>query len=170
MNYKLYTKSKTTKEKSESILENVDIEKKYYENILYSIDSATKINELEDISQELGICDSKPKKQDKFSITKITIGGFDVYIGKNNQQNDYIVSKLAKEEDYWFHTRLCAGSHVLLKVRETEPDENLIFECCKLARKYSSASEPSKVGVVYTSAKYLKKPPAAPPNNVYPAW
>ncbi len=44
----------------------------------------------------------------------------------------------------------------------TEPKEDVIFECCKLARKYSSASQPSKVGVIYTRGKYLRKPPAAP--------
>ena len=68
----------------------------------------------------------------------------------------------SKDDDIWFHTKLCAGSHVLLKVNGTEPDENLIFECCKLAREYSSATQPSKVGVIYTKAKNLKKPPAAP--------
>jgi len=51
---------------------------------------------------------------------------------------------------------------VLLKVRETEPDEATIFECCKLAREYSSATQPSKVGVIYTKRKFIKKPPRAP--------
>ena len=37
-----------------------------------------------------------------------------------------------------------------------------MFECCKLAREYSSATQPSKVGVIYTRAKNLRKPPAAP--------
>lgn len=41
---------------------------------------------------------------------KYEIKGFDVYVGRNNRQNDYIISKLAKDEDYWFHARLCAGS------------------------------------------------------------
>ena len=96
------------------------------------------------------------------TLTKIKINGFDVYIGKNNKQNDYIISKLSKDEDYWFHTRLCAGSHVLLKVNEKEPDEETIFECCKLARENSASKQPSKVGVIYTKRKFIKKPPAAP--------
>ena len=50
----------------------------------------------------------------------------------------------------------------VLKVKEIEPDEATLFECCKLAREYSSATQPSKVGVIYTRAKNLKKPPAAP--------
>ena len=88
---------------------------------------------------------------------------FTVYVGKNNKQNDYIVSKLARDEDLWFHTRLCAGSHVLLKVENgVEPDERIIFECAKLAKEYSSAKNSSKVGIIYTKRKFLKKPPAAP--------
>ena len=160
--FKLYTKAKTTKEKSELMLTGLKIEKEYLENILYSINFAKNIKDLEDIKSELNIENTNKKKQDKSEITKINIQGFDIYIGKNNKQNDYIVSNLAKDDDIWFHTRLCAGSHVLLKINEKEPSNEIIFECCKLARKYSSASQPSKVGVIYTKAKYLKKPPASP--------
>ncbi len=161
--YKLYNKSKTTKEKSSKILEEFNIEKEYLENIIYSINQVNHIEDLEDIKTELGLVEeTKSAKKSQPAVTKIEINGFDVYIGKNNKQNDYIVSKLAKDDDYWFHTRLCAGSHVLLKVQSREPDEKVIFECCKLAREYSSAALPSKVGVIYTKAKYLRKPPASP--------
>ena len=160
--YKLYTKSKATKEKSQEILTQLNIEKEYLEQILYSINSASKIIELEEIEAELSVQNDKKKVSPKTIVEKINIKGFDVYIGKNNKQNDYIVSKLAKDEDIWFHTKNCAGSHVLLKISGIEPNEETIFECCKLARKYSSAAQPSKVGVIYTKGKYLRKPPAAP--------
>lgn len=160
--YKLYTKSKTTKEKSEKILHNLYMEHKYLENILYGISAAKNNEELEDINIELGIKEDKKKKTEKTLVEKINIHGFDVYIGKNNKQNDYIVSKLAKNEDYWFHTRLCAGSHILLKTNGVKPADEILFECCKLAREYSSATQPSKIGVIYTLAKNLRKPPAAP--------
>ena len=160
--FKLYSKSKTTKEKSEEMLNNLEIEKAYLENILYSIEEAKSMTDFEEISSELEPEKVKPKKPDEAALMKIKIKDFDVYVGRNNKQNDYIVSKLAKDNDYWFHTRLCAGSHVLLKVQNTEPDEEVLFECCKLAREYSSATQPSKVGVIYTRAKNLRKPPAAP--------
>ena len=161
--YKLYTKSKQTKEKSAEMLQKLNLEKDYLENILYSIELSSTIEELAEIKQELGI--AEPRKTDKkqgSEITKLEINGFEVFVGKNNKQNDYIVSKLAKDEDYWFHTKACAGSHVLLRVQGNEPDEKTLFECCRLAREYSSAKQPSKVGVIYTKAKYLKKPPASP--------
>ena len=160
--YKLYTKSKNTKEKSEEMLNNLNIEREYLENVLYSIERSNTLKELEDIKIELGVEENTKKKQEKTVVEKVQIEGFDVYIGKNNKQNDYIVSKLAKDDDYWFHTRLCAGSHVLLKTNGVEPDEKILFECCKLAREFSSVSQPSKVGVIYTRAKNLRKPPASP--------
>ena len=160
--FKLYTKAKTTKEKSEHMLNGLKIEKEYLENILYSINFAENIKDLEEINSEINSESVIKKKQNKSEITKINIQGFDIYIGKNNKQNDFIISKLAKDDDIWFHTRLCAGSHVLLKVNEKDANDEIIFECSKLARKYSSATQPSKVGVIYTKAKYLKKPPGAP--------
>lgn len=160
--FKLYTKGKMTREKSHDILAELEIEKEYYENILYSIDNAKDISDFDDIEYELGIVEKDKKKINKINIAKININGFDVFIGKNNKQNDYIISKLAKDDDYWFHTKLCAGSHVLLKIIDKEPDASVIYECAKLAREYSSAKQPSKIGVVYTKRKYIKKPPSAP--------
>ena len=165
--FKLYTKSKTTKEKSEEMLSELEMEREYLENVLYSIERAVSLKELEDIKGELGLLKLTPHptplpRERECELLKFEINGFEVYVGKNNKQNDYIISKLSKDEDYWFHTRLCAGSHVLLKVRESEPDEKTLFECCKLAREYSSATQPSKVGVIYTKRKFIKKPPKAP--------
>ena len=147
------------------MLADLEIEKEYLENVLYSIERTDSLKELEEIKEELGITphpNSLPQGAREQQILKLNINGFDVYVGKNNKQNDYIISKLSKDEDYWFHTRLCAGSHVLLKVRDTEPDDKTLFECCKLAREYSSATQPSKVGVIYTKRKFIKKPPKAP--------
>ena len=160
--FKLYTKSKTTKEKSFEILNGLNMEKDYLENLIYSIEEARCVKDFEEIKAELQLDEIKPKKQDKSELLKVNIKGFDVFVGRNNKQNDYIISKLAKDEDIWFHTRLCAGSHVLLKFNGIEPEEEVLFECCKLAREYSSAKQPSKVGIIYTKAKFLRKPPAAP--------
>ena len=90
---------------------------------------------------------------------ELSIEGYRVFVGRNNRQNDFIVSKLSKDEDYWFHTKDCAGSHVLLKC--DNPTDKLLLECAKLAKEYSKGADSSKVGVIYTKRKYLKKPPAA---------
>lgn len=158
--YKRYNKSKKSIEKINEMLEENEIQINYYEQTLYALDEAQNYQELLDIKNEIIPVFQTAKKSTQPDILEKEILGFKVFIGRNNKQNDFIVSKLSKDEDYWFHTHGCAGSHVLLKC--AVPSDELIFECAKLAKEYSSAKLSSKVGVIYTQRKHLKKPPKAP--------
>ena len=156
--YKLYNKAKTALIKLSELISELEQNINYSEQILYSIDIADSISDLEEIKVEVSPKE-KPKKVEKNSLMELEIEGCKVFVGRNNRQNDYIVSKLSKDEDFWFHTRDCAGSHILLRCEN--PSDKLIYECAKLAKKYSKGSQSSKVGVIYTKRKFLKKPPAA---------
>lgn len=163
--YKLYNKAKTALLKSDEMTENLKKDKDYAEQILYSVEGANDIQSLLEIQEELGIGEKpkiKDKKTNEINILTVQISPFTIYIGKNNKQNDYIVSKLARDEDFWFHTHNCAGSHVLLRFESGQKvTDEIIFECARLAKEYSSAKFSSKVGVIYTKAKNLKKPSGA---------
>ncbi len=171
--FKLYNKAKATATKTHELIENLKIEKEYLEQILYSIESAQNVGDLLEVEQELGkgkdvklqkYTDAKQAKSQPSNllILQPSESPFTIYVGKNNKQNDYIVSKLARDEDLWFHVHNCAGSHVLLRVEAGQNvTEEMIFECAKLAKEYSSAKLSSKVGVIYTKAKFLKKPTGA---------
>lgn len=169
--YKLYNKAKTSNLKSAEMIENLEIEKQYFEQVLYSIENAMSLEDLLEIEEET--LDSKKQTAKSKSPVKsnlsplifqftVNSSQFTIFVGKNNKQNDYIVSKLARDEDLWFHTHNIAGSHVLLRVESGQiPDDKIIFECAKLAKQHSSAKDSSKIGVIYTKAKNLKKPPGA---------
>ncbi len=163
--YKLYNKGKTTITKLSEFISNLKENINYYEQILYSLDIAASMDELFEIKAEI---DPKKIKKtvEKSAVEPMLteINGFKVYVGRNNRQNDYIVSKLSKDEDFWFHAKDCAGSHVLLKCEN--PSDKLILQCAELAKKYSKAKDSSKVGIIYTKRKYLKKPPKSNPGYV----
>lgn len=158
--YKRYNKSKKSIEKINEMLEENEIQIEYFEQTLYALETAASYAELQELKGEILPVYQPAKKPTQPELLEKEIFGFKVFIGRNNKQNDFIVSKLSKDEDYWFHTHGCAGSHVLLKC--AEPTDELIFECAKLAKEYSSAKLSSKVGVIYTQRKHLKKPPKAP--------
>lgn len=158
--YKLYNKSKNTNNKIIELTEQLKQDLQYNSQLLYSINRATSIKDLSEITFEIEP-EKKVEKPLKTSIEPIKLTGenYIIWIGKNNKQNDYIISKLAKDEDYWFHTKDCAGSHVLLRCEKISNE--LILKCCNLAKENSSGAKSSKIGVIYTKAKYLKKPPKA---------
>lgn len=162
--YKLYNKAKTAREKLAELYEEYYSKKVYLEQLLYFINSAGDIKDLFEISDEIeddNKVKQKPKKAQLFEIKRIDVDeSTSIYVGKNNKQNDYIISKLANENDLWFHVKDNAGSHVLLKTTNVILDD-LILRCASLAKEYSSVKNSSKIGVIYTKRKYIRKPPAA---------
>jgi predicted ribosome quality control (RQC) complex YloA/Tae2 family protein len=161
--YKLYAKSKTSRQKLSELIEEYSQNALYLEQILYSIEEANSVNDLLEVSFEVveDTKNQKKSKQDKsIEIQHIDFeDGSKIYIGKNNKQNDYIISKLSSEDDLWFHVHNCAGSHVLLKSKN--PTDEMILQCAKLAKENSRAKNSAKFGVIYTKRKYLRKPPKA---------
>lgn len=166
--YQLYSKSKNSKEKLIQLKDELTDKIEYLEQILYTINNAESITTLFEILSEcedVGLThksNNNHSKNNSINIEETIINGFKVYIGKNNKQNDLIISKLSSPDDYWFHSQNCPGSHILLKITDNKnPDEKTIYECAKLAKRYSTASKSTKIGIIYTKRRYIKKPPKA---------
>jgi len=91
--------------------------------------------------------------------------GIDMYIGRNNYQNDYLTLKFADKRDIWLHTKNIPGSHVIIKNYGLVPDTTL-EEAAAIAAFYSKAKESTNVAVDYTEVKNVKKPSGAKPGMV----
>ena len=166
--YKLYAKAKRTKETNEELFEKYKEKENYLLSIKSSTELAQDMETLSEIEEETSQFMPKQKiktssKPKKITVENLEKDGYEIFIGKNNKQNDYIVSKLSSPEDFWFHVHGDFGSHVLVKNKkreETLPDEILLF-ASKLAGKYSERRNDAKINVIYTKRKYLRKPPGA---------
>lgn len=176
--FKKYNKLKNTLEIVTKQKKETERELNYIESIVYSIENAKTISDLEDIFDEISenLISSKNSKNAKKKTTKkdnakdnllkYEINGFTVLVGKNNRQNDELTLKIASKDDYWFHTQAIHGSHVILKTEGKEVDENTIFQCAKLATKHSKAKLSSNVPVDYCLVKFVKKPNSSKPGMV----
>ena len=97
----------------------------------------------------------------------ISSDGFDIYVGRNNTQNDYLTLKLANTSDIWFHTKNIHGSHTVIKLGlDKNVPETTLREAAQIAAYYSKARESSQVPVDYTKIKNVKKPNGAKPGMV----
>lgn len=99
----------------------------------------------------------KKKKNECPHYDCFQFDGYNIYVGKNNIQNDYLTWKLAKKSDYWFHVKDLHGSHVILDW--SEPNEEAIRNAAMLASWYSQGRQSSSVPINYTQVKTLKKIP-----------
>ena len=99
----------------------------------------------------------------------ISSDGYDIYVGKNNTQNDEITFRMADSRDIWFHANDMPGSHVLLKTRGLPMDQipdRAFEEAAALAAYYSSGREQGKVEIDYLERRNVKKPSGAAPGFV----
>ena len=99
----------------------------------------------------------------------VSSDGFDIYVGKNNYQNDELTFKFANGGDWWFHAKGIPGSHVILKtggiVIDDLPDR-VFEEAAALAAYYSKGRDGEKVEIDYTPKKNIKKTPGGKPGFV----
>lgn len=96
-----------------------------------------------------------------------TSDGFEVWLGRNNRQNDRLTGKLAAPDDLWFHTQKIPGSHVILRRDAARSfTDTAICEAAQLAAAHSQARTADKVPVDYTTVKNVKKPNGAKPGMV----
>ena len=96
----------------------------------------------------------------------ISSDGFDMYVGKNNIQNEELSFKLAGNSDWWFHAKKIPGSHVIVKTNGKELPDRTYEEAARLAAYYSKGREQDKVEVDYTLRRNLKKPAGSKPGFV----
>lgn len=93
-----------------------------------------------------------------------TPSGFELWVGRNNRQNDQLTFRTANEYDLWFHTQEIPGSHVLLRLKPgAKPDNADLQFAADVAAYYSRGRQSDQVPVVYTQPKFVYKPKGAKP-------
>jgi predicted ribosome quality control (RQC) complex YloA/Tae2 family protein len=171
--FKKYNKMKKSEEAAIEQLENNQLETDYLQSVLTSIRNCETYEEIEEIRNELVdsgyIKFKKSSKNNKIKASKplhfISSDNIDIYVGKNNVQNDYLTLKFADKNDIWLHTKNIPGSHVIIKYNGEVP-ESTLEEAAILAAYYSKGKDSSKVPVDYTNVKNVKKPSGAKPGMV----
>lgn len=172
--YDKYAKlSRTTKALSEEIV-NTKNDIEHLLSIQTALDVSSDDESLSQIRQELVdfgyIKKHSPGKQKKGTSHPyhyISTDGYDIYVGKNNYQNEELTFKVATGNDWWFHAKGIPGSHVILKSNnEDDLPDRVYEEAAALAAFYSKAKDSEKVEVDYIQKKNIKKVAGAAPGFV----
>ena len=169
--FKKYNKLKGSITHSREYKKEYEEELDYLKSVLFEIEQAESIFELDEIHDEVTAAGylkkntKKGKKKDLPSTPhEYEFNGIKVLAGRNNIQNDRLTLKTARKNYTWLHTKNIHGSHVIIE-SETISDE-LLFFAANIAKKHSNAKDSSKVEVDYTLVKYVHKESGAKPGMV----
>ena len=174
-----YNKLKRTFEAVTIQMKETQDEIEHLESISNALDIALLEDDLVSLKEELiqygymkrKYTGNKGKKQKAAKVVNkplhyVSSDGFHIYVGKNNFQNDELTFKFASGNDWWFHAKGIAGSHVVVKTNGEELPDRVYEEAGQLAAYYSKGKEMDKVEIDYTEKKNVKKPNGSKPGFV----
>ncbi len=161
--FKTYKKKQNAITQSKILLSQVESELNYIKSIKFAISNAETKQDFEEIKQELTYLGfikntaklNKNKKSLPLGFIKYEIQGVSVLVGKNNVQNDKLLS-ISDRNNLWFHVKNYHSCHVIVKSSD-KINNDLIKTVAEICAFYSEASSGVKVEVDYTFRKFVKK-------------
>ena len=172
--YKRYNKYKRAQVEVQLQMEAAKEMLQYLASLDSSLMTAVTKAEVEEIRQEMIASDLiKEIGKKKKSLAQKSIplhiklnDEADLYIGKNNKQNDYVTFTMGGPRDLWFHTKDIPGSHLILKTTLPEYRQSDIEIAVQLAAYFSKARSGSNIPVDCVQRRYVKKPAGSKPGFV----
>lgn len=168
-----YNKQKRTYEALSSLIQATSDDIRYLESVRTALDIARSEEDLAEIKEELiaaGYMKRKfTKKKQRIKnkpLHYISSDGYDMYVGKNNFQNEELTFHFANGNDWWFHAKQAPGSHVIVKTKGEELPDSTFEEAGRLAAYYSSMRNADKIEIDYVEKKHVKKPSGGKPGFV----
>ena len=176
--YEKYEKQKRTYEALSELIGETRSQVEQLESIRTFLEQAQNEADLNQIREELTLSGylkrhdtqkkkgaSRPERSRPWHY--LTQDGYDLYVGKNNLQNDELTFKLANASDWWFHSKKAPGSHVIARRKDGQDLPDHVFELAAgAAAYYSSARNADKVEIDYVQRREVRKPNGAKPGFV----
>ncbi|HPY96944.1 MAG TPA: NFACT RNA binding domain-containing protein [Candidatus Cloacimonadota bacterium] len=161
--FKRYKKAQSGRERVAEQIAKTQTEIAILKNELEEVGAISNYNQLQNKENIETI-----KDQSKSMFRKLPINDeWEILVGRSNTENDLLTCKTAKPDDWWFHTRVFKGTHVVLRnYKKQDLPENLLFLCAKIAAWYSKAKTSINVPIDYTQIRYVSKPKGSPKGYV----
>lgn len=172
--FKKYKKLKTAIDLAHGQSKETSAEIEYLDGILHLLDNCDSEDLAIEIQNELidggYIKKSRKKVSRKLPPSKpyhfLSSDGHDIYIGRNNKQNDELTMRFARGDDIWLHTKDIPGSHVIIRTKNNTVSDKAILDGAFFAAWFSKARNSSNVPVDFTKRRNIRKPNGSKPGYV----
>jgi predicted ribosome quality control (RQC) complex YloA/Tae2 family protein len=167
-----YRKAKAGAEEIPALLEQVEVELRYLDQLEADLKVASNHPELQEVRlalSEAGYLKGEKRRRKPPPSRPLTFrspDGLTILVGKNSRQNEEVTFRRASADDLWLHTRGAPGAHVIIKSGRQKVPEATLRQAAGLAAYYSRAREATRVAVDYTQRRHVRRVKGARPGLV----
>ncbi|MHB8962619.1 MAG: NFACT RNA binding domain-containing protein, partial [Saccharofermentanales bacterium] len=172
------------------MLDNEQSQSEYLDSVMIAISNAESEADIDALKYEFSkvlllsesfevSSDTAPKKskagkpKSKSSIPSeprrfLSSEGYEILVGRNSLQNEYLSFSMASKEDLWLHVQKAPGTHTIIRSGKAVPSDKTIEEAAMLTAWYSRSSEArdTKTVVDYCAVADVKKQKNSTPGHV----
>ncbi len=169
--FKRYRKQKRTLEALAPQEKEVRAELDYLKSVLPFLAAAANAEDLKAAEEEL--TDMKllkapqeraKKKRPEIPFRAFEKGGFRIFAGRSNVQNDRLV-RMSAPDDVWLHARNLHSCHVVIRTEGRQVPAEVLAFAAGVCAKYS-AGKGEKIPVDHCPVRRVKKPSGSKPGFV----
>ncbi len=155
--YEHHKKAKQTLHNISEQLENQRRRVRQLEQRIEEIENTDNLEELEEVAHAV-----KPGKKEetgrRFPGLEFESHGFRILVGRTASENDALLRRYVRGNDYWLHTRDTPGGYVFIR---SKPGKSVPLEVLldggNLAVWFSKARNAGEADLFYTQVKYLRR-------------
>lgn len=169
---KLFDRAKRIRETASYLKQSarsLDARKKETDRLISSYPTM-EIPELQELERELTREQRRnPQGEQDETGLRFSSGGFQITVGRNARENDRLLRREMRGNDWWLHTRDHPGGYVFIKTsRGKSVPLDVLLDAGNLAVFFSKARENGKAELYYTQVKYLRRAKNGPTGLVLP--
>jgi len=167
--FRLYKKMKSGEKRVKEQIEQTQQVIEQIVNLLEKVRRGESLPEAEEFL--LKFSKKKRLKGNRFMPKKlrriISSDGFEIFVGRNQRENDYLSLKFAHKDDLFLHAGGYSGSHIIIRTNGKPVPEQTVNEAATLAVYYSKARKRNSANVSLTRCANVYKPKNAKPGLVH---
>jgi predicted ribosome quality control (RQC) complex YloA/Tae2 family protein len=170
--FKDYRKAQAAADEVPALLEQVDLELRYLDQLEADLELASTQPEVQEVGLALGEAgylkgEGRRRKPPRSQpLTLRSPDGLTILVGKNSRQNEEVTFRRASADDLWLHARGVPGAHVIIRSEGREVPEATLRQAAGLAAYYSQARETTRAAVDYTQRRHVRRVKGARPGLV----
>jgi predicted ribosome quality control (RQC) complex YloA/Tae2 family protein len=109
------------------------------------------------------------KEKEKIPGLQFTSGSFTFFAGRTATENDLLLRKYVRGNDYWLHTRDYPGGYIFIKqIKGKSIPLETLLDAGNLAVFFSKAKNNGKADLYYTQVKHLRRAKDSKKGTVLP--
>lgn len=155
--YERHKKAKQTLENISEQLENQRRRAAELEEKIGTVEETEDIDTLRELKAELEP-ETGREDRDRTPGLQFESGGFRILVGRTARENDELLRRYVRGNDYWLHTRDTPGGYVFIRSKPGKSVPlDVLLDAGTLAVWYSKSRSAGEADLFYTQVKHLRR-------------